>query len=103
FRSWTADRIIRHASFQGLREDKPAEEVVQEKPKDGKAGTSGGKGEAPVKTSIKLTHADKLLWPDEKVSKQDLLEHYDRVWPRMEKFVVGRPLALVRAPDGVGG
>jgi bifunctional non-homologous end joining protein LigD len=56
-----------------------------------------------VKTSIKLTHPEKLLWPDEKVSKQDLLEHYDRVWPRMERFVVNRPLALVRAPDGVGG
>src|SRR5690606_5893810 len=32
FRAWTADRIIRHASFQGLREDKPAEEVVEERP-----------------------------------------------------------------------
>jgi bifunctional non-homologous end joining protein LigD len=123
FRSWTADRIIRHASFQGLREDKPADEVVQEQPADtkGKAtrsratesgpadgGSSAksaakGKGTSQVKTSIKLTHPEKLLWPDEKVSKQDLLEHYDRVWPRMERFVVNRPLALVRAPDGVGG
>ncbi len=105
FRSWTADRIIRHASFQGLREDKPAEDVVQETPETGggKTKASGGKEKVPVKTSIKLTHPDKLLWPDEKVSKQDLLEHYDRVWPRMEQFVVDRPLALVRAPDGVGG
>jgi bifunctional non-homologous end joining protein LigD len=110
FRSWTAERIIRHASFQGLREDKPAEEVVQEKPlaanagkrKTGRTGSTG-KGKSEVKTSINLTNADKLLWPDEKVSKQNLLEHYDLVWPRMEQFVVGRPLALVRAPDGVGG
>ncbi len=56
-----------------------------------------------METGIRLTHPDKLLWPDEKVSKQALLEHYELVWPRMEKFVVGRPLALVRAPDGVGG
>jgi bifunctional non-homologous end joining protein LigD len=56
-----------------------------------------------VETSIKLTNADKLLWPDEKVSKQDLLQHYALVWPRMEQFVTNRPLALVRAPDGVGG
>lgn len=110
FRSWTADRIIRHASFQGLREDKPAGEVVREKPagaKDtAKAGRAPGetrKGKKAVDTSIKLTHPDKLLWPDEKVSKQDLLEHYALVWPRMEPFVVDRPLALVRAPDGVGG
>ncbi|CDX63185.1 DNA ligase D [Mesorhizobium plurifarium] len=113
FRSWTSDRIIRHASFQGLREDKPAEEVVQEKPKQaGKAEseaktasgkTAPGKSAGTAKTSIKLSHPDKLLWPDEKVSKQDLLDHYALVWPRMEQFVVNRPLSLVRAPDGIHG
>jgi bifunctional non-homologous end joining protein LigD len=56
-----------------------------------------------METSIKLTHPDKLLWPAEKVSKQDLLDHYALVWPRMRQFVVDRPLALVRAPDGVDG
>ncbi|MBZ9762667.1 DNA ligase D [Mesorhizobium sp. CA8] len=108
FRSWTSDRIIRHASFQGLREDKPAEEVVQEKPKQ--AGSEAKPGGKPVKTSagaaktsIKLSHPDKLLWPDEKVSKQDLLDHYALVWPRMAEFVVNRPLSLVRAPDGIHG
>ncbi|RUU56951.1 DNA ligase D, partial [Mesorhizobium sp. M2C.T.Ca.TU.009.01.2.1] len=108
FRSWTSDRIIRHASFQGLREDKPAEEVVQEKPKKGqseaKPDAKPAKASAgTAKTAIKLSHPDKLLWPDEKVSKQDLLDHYALVWPRMEPFVVNRPLALVRAPDGIQG
>ena len=102
FRSWTGDGIIRHASFQGLREDKPAEDVVQEKPKASKATRQGG-GAADASTSVKLTHPEKLLWPDEKVSKQDLLDHYALVWPRMKQFVVERPLALVRAPDGVDG
>lgn len=112
FRSWTSDRIIRHASFQGLREDKPAEEVVQEKPSkadskakpavssaDKAAGTKAG----AMTTSVKLSHPEKLLWPDEKISKQALLEHYALVWPRMQQFVVNRPLSLVRAPDGIGG
>ncbi|TJV89933.1 MAG: DNA ligase D, partial [Mesorhizobium sp.] len=110
FRTWTSDRIIRHASFQGLREDKPAEEVVQEKPKaDTKAEPAGGKGETKVKstgaakTVVKLSHPDKLLWPQEKVSKQGLLDHYASVWARMKQFVANRPLSLVRAPDGVGG
>ena len=104
FRSWTSDRIIRHASFQGLREDKPAEDVVQEKPKaatgKGKPASSGG---GTMTTSVKISHPDKLLWPDEKISKQDLLDHYAVVWPRMEQFVVNRPLSLVRAPDGIHG
>lgn len=107
FRSWTSDRIIRHASFQGLREDKPAEEVVQEKPKASTAGSKAKptptKSTGTAQTVVKLSHPDKLLWPEEKISKQDLLEHYALVWPRMQQFVVNRPLSLVRAPDGIGG
>ncbi|MET2829693.1 DNA ligase D [Mesorhizobium shangrilense] len=111
FRSWTSDRIIRHASFQGLREDKPAEEVVQEKPKaatgKGPAKTrsapSAAKPAGAMTTTVKLSHPDKLLWPEENISKQGLLDHYALVWPRMEQFVVNRPLSLVRAPEGVGG
>lgn len=108
FRSWTSDRIVRHASFQGLREDKPAEEIVQEKPKaaTGKAkpaSSGAGTSAGTMTTTVKLSHPDKLLWPEEKISKQGLLEHYAQVWPRMEQFVVNRPLSLVRAPDGVGG
>ncbi|MET3660521.1 DNA ligase D [Aquamicrobium ahrensii] len=98
FRSWTADRILRHASFQGLREDKPAEEVVQEMPKSAKNTRSG-----EVETTVTLSNPDKLLWPQEKISKRDLLDHYELVWSRMKPFVVERPLALVRAPDGVEG
>lgn len=101
FRSWTGDRILRHASFQGLREDKPAEEVVQEKPKPSSKAKPGTASAA--KTDVRLSHPEKLLWPDENISKQALLDHYALVWPRMAQFVVDRPLALVRAPDGVGG
>ncbi len=101
FRAWTADRILRHASFRGLREDKPAEEVVQEKPKPAKRKPSGSKAGDAAETSVALSSPDKLLWPQEKVSKRDLLDHYALAWPRMEPFVVGRPLALLRAPDGV--
>jgi len=43
------------------------------------------------------------LWPDDHVTKKDLLDHYALIWPRMEQFVVNRPLALVRAPDGIHG
>jgi bifunctional non-homologous end joining protein LigD len=52
---------------------------------------------------VTLTHPDKLLWPEAGITKQRLLDYYEQVWPLMEQFVVDRPLALVRAPDGVGG
>ncbi|HEY6630197.1 MAG TPA: DNA ligase D [Rhizobiaceae bacterium] len=114
FRSWTGDGILRQASFQGLREDKPAKEVVAETDvlakdagaKTDKAGKSPAAKRARRKAgtmSVTLTSPDKLLWPEAGVSKEDLLGHYEKVWPRMEPFVVNRPLSLVRAPDGVDG
>jgi len=115
FRSWTADGNIRHASFQGLREDKPAEEVVAETARSGQDAGKSEPGEAPPRTnraattkargksSVNLSNPAKMLWPEAGLTKIGLLEHYERVWPRMERFVVNRPLALVRAPDGVGG
>ncbi|MGE0283192.1 MAG: DNA ligase D [Rhizobiaceae bacterium] len=110
FRAWTMDKILRHASFQGLREDKPAEEVVAEvpekaetsKPKGPKAKANGKAGDRPM-TEVKLTSPDKKLWPAVGVTKLDLLTYYEQAWPLMERFVVNRPLSLVRAPDGVGG
>lgn len=112
FRAWTADKILRHASFQGLREDKPAEEVVEEQLESVNNGVkrkaAKAKPSAPAKggksmTSVTLSSPDKKLWPKAGVTKQGLLEHYEQVWPRMQRFVVNRPLSLVRAPGGVGG
>lgn len=117
FRDWTSDRILRHASFQGLREDKPAQDVVAELPEDdahnkkpdkktdsARIKSAGKTSSSPkAETGVTLSHSDKLLWPEAKISKQDLLDYYASVWPLMQKFVVNRPLALVRAPDGVGG
>ena len=99
FRAWTADGNLRHASFRGLREDKPAREIMREAQpaaKTAKADTS----KAP---NVKLTHPDRLYWPDEGVTKEGLANYYTEVWPLIGPFIVGRPLALLRAPEGVGG
>lgn len=53
--------------------------------------------------AVTLTSPDKKLWPAIGITKQDLLDYYRQAWPRMEPYVVGRPLSLVRAPNGVGG
>jgi bifunctional non-homologous end joining protein LigD len=108
FRAWTDSGILRQASFQGLREDKLADDVVREVPIAPSRGTTPVKQKKPVrlpvpKTSVLLSNAGKLLWPKAKVSKQTLLDYYASVWLRMEPFIINRPLSLLRAPDGIGG
>jgi len=110
FRGWTADHILRHAAFRGLREDKPAKDVVAETVmvKASKSSSStkrrAQKSEgvaASPSSNVKLTHPDRLYWPDVGVTKEGLADYYTQVWDRMAFYVAKRPLALVRCPGGV--
>ncbi len=93
FRSWTADGILRHTSFRGLREDKPAEDIVRE------AGETVEKKARPI-SSVKLTHPDRIYWKEAGVTKEGLADYYGEVWKWMAPHVANRPLALVRCPQG---
>lgn len=97
FRAWTAAGHLRHASFRGLREDKAAQEIVREIPK------SGAKQPVPQRRTIKLTHPDRVYWPDEGITKEGLADYYSEVWRHIAPYVVGRPLALLRCPTGITG
>jgi bifunctional non-homologous end joining protein LigD len=96
FRTWTSDNILRHAAFRGLREDKDASEVVRETATTRAAAT-------PERSSVKLTHPDRIYWPGEGVTKEGLADYYTEVWKYIAPFVVGRPLALLRGPEGITG
>jgi bifunctional non-homologous end joining protein LigD len=89
-RGWTADGLLRHASFKGLREDKEPEEVVREC-----VPTSQGRAGASL-PGFHLTHPDRVLWPDVGLTKQGLAEFYTEIAGWILPHVVGRPLALVR-------
>ena len=96
YRGWTGDRLLRHASFRGLRDDKPAAEIVREEPGE---PVRSGKGRLP---KVKLTHPDRIYWPDAGVTKQGLADYYADVWKWLAPHVVARPLSLLRCPDGIG-
>ncbi len=120
FRGWTADRHIRQAAFKGLREDKPAKEVQLEMPRDANAGTADKpRKTAPAKrepavavrpksgamefAGVKLTHPERVLWEGQGLTKLGLAEYYAEVADRILPYIAGRPLALVRCPNGSEG
>ena len=100
FRGWTGDRHLRHAAFRGIRDDKPARDVVLEAPA-GRKKTAAAPAEP--KRSVTLTHPDRVYWPDAGVTKAGLADYYSEIWPRIAPFVAGRPLALLRCPEGITG
>ena len=120
FTEWTPDGKIRHPSFQGLRADKKPAEVVREVPSavpktaGAAAGslapkTSGGKtgrgkaGGNPVVAGVRLTHPERVLWPEEDLTKAELAEHWMAVAERALPEIADRPLTLLRCPDGREG
>jgi bifunctional non-homologous end joining protein LigD len=110
FNGWTRDNQIRQGHYLGQRADKPAEEVVRETPS--KADATPAKPTAktaktqkmtaePEDLGVRLTHPEKLLYPDAGITKQDLAKYLALAAPRMMPFVQGRLLSLVRCPDGI--
>ncbi|MCJ7526628.1 MAG: DNA ligase D [Methyloceanibacter sp.] len=102
----TRDGRLRHPSFKGLREDKPAHEVHRERNEDEEAGmattrsTSGKTASDPTFDGITLTNPDRVLYPDIGLTKLDLTKYYEAVAPLMLPYVVRRPISLVRCPEG---
>jgi bifunctional non-homologous end joining protein LigD len=72
FGAWTADGLLRHAVFRALREDKPARAIVREAP----AARTEPK---PPRRNVKLTHPDRVFWPDRGVTKEGLADYYAQV------------------------
>jgi bifunctional non-homologous end joining protein LigD len=96
YRGRTAAGLIRHAVFKGVRDDKLAAEVMREEL------PLAAEPEPPA-PSVRLTHPDRLLWPDAGVTKQGLADFYAEIWKWIRPHVTGRPLALVRCPEGIAG
>jgi bifunctional non-homologous end joining protein LigD len=145
FATWTADNLVRQASFKGLREDKSANEVRREEltvaarvrgtksashtasvavaAKNASAEAASVKGAParaaavradPVKATaakdstkaglesapVRLTHPEKVLDVETQLTKQQLADYYWAIAPHMLPYIEGRPVSLVRCPDG---
>jgi bifunctional non-homologous end joining protein LigD len=97
--------LLRHPAFQGLREDKPAAQIVRETPRAPKpAGAISGGSAGPVEVAgVRLTHPDRVLYRGQAITKLGLARYYEAVADWMVPHVSDRPLSLVRCPAGDRG
>ncbi|HVA44995.1 MAG TPA: DNA ligase D [Pirellulales bacterium] len=114
FSNWTDDGRLRHPSFQCLREDKPATSVTREEPKEVTQVPRGPDGKAAGLTlqacvrdaenltvaGVRLTHPDRLLYPEQGLTKLGLAAFYSQIADWILPHVVDRPLSLLRCPEG---
>lgn len=129
FTEMTSDGILRHPSFEGMRIDKKAVDVVQETAKptaktirETKAATKkliAPRGKAERKTllnptddtqvrkvnghELKFSNLGKLYWPKEKITKRDLINYYYQAAPFILPYLKDRPQSMLRHPDGITG
>lgn len=101
FKTWTNDGILRHASFQGLREDKPASNVHVEQPVAENAKPA--KAVQKKEPGFHITHPDRVIFAKDKVTKMDVASYYRSVAPWLLPHLVSRPLSLLRCPSSAGG
>lgn len=128
FGSWTAEGLLRYPSFQGLREDIVARNVVREpadgagwietlKQKRSKAAPATAPAAPPVDprwqafsaeqlaqlSQLRLTHPDRVLYPEQGLTKLGLATYYAEIGQWILPHIVDRPISLVRCPEGIQG
>ena len=90
YAEFTAENVVRHASFIGLREDKKATTVVVEKPAV----------PPPPTHDVRITNPDRVIDTDSGATKGDLVAYYAAVGALMLPVLARRPVSLVRCPQG---
>ncbi|MCW3127687.1 MAG: dependent ligase [Bacteroidetes bacterium] len=129
FTEWTDDNSMRHPVYMGLRVDKKATEVIREKPvdmtkitakatskkpaavkeKSKQAASVATKEKAEAKSIevkvgravLKLTNPQKIYWPDEKITKGEMVNYYAEIAPVILPYLKDRPESMHRFPNGI--
>ncbi|WP_430310355.1 DNA ligase D [Pseudomonas sp. PONIH3] len=96
----TREGIVRHSVFHGLRDDKPATAIDLERAMPAKRAA-----QTPAEPlgSLRLTHPDRVVDASTGSTKRQVAEYYAQVADWLLPQLKDRPVALVRAPDGLGG
>jgi bifunctional non-homologous end joining protein LigD len=117
YAGWTSDAVLRHATFLGLREDKEPREVVRQPPSSPPPAEPAGPAKSArsavsaqvardgstVLHGVRLTHAERVLYPEPGLTKLDLASYYAAVADWALPHLAQRPLSLLRCPTGQSG
>ncbi|WP_095187533.1 DNA ligase D [Pseudomonas sp. Irchel 3E19] len=124
FAEMTKDGSVRHAVFHGLRDDKPAKDISEERAKPVKTPQKKSAAKKPAKKAaaskpptaetapsqlglangkVRITHPDRVIDAVSGTTKMQLAEYYASVAEWILPQLKDRPVALVRAPDGIAG
>lgn len=94
FVEWTHDGHLRAPRYLGLREDKPAEDVRREREPVPPVIRDRGR-------ELRLSNLDKVFFPEDGITKGDLLAYYRAVAPVLVPHLRDRPFTMVRWPEGI--
>ncbi len=95
FTEWTKEGMLRHPSYKGLRDDKPAELVVRE--------TAQEPPPPEPQRKVRRTNVDKVLFPAAGFTKGELISYYERIGEVILPHLHGRLVSVKRYPNGVEG
>jgi bifunctional non-homologous end joining protein LigD len=101
FKNRSAKGRLRQPTFVRLRDDKNPEDCWlpgEEKPLPEKPPTK-----AKVVPTVNVTNPEKVFWPEEGLTKGDLVAYYRAVSKWLLPYLADRPLVLTRYPDGIDG
>jgi len=133
FAEVTSDGVFRHPSFEGMRSDKKAREVIRETATDTTEATESKQEVAAMRKStilkapkrpgkhtllnpteetqvkkvnghdLKFSNLSKLYWPEDGYTKRDMFNYYYQVAEVILPYLKDRPLSLNRYPGGIHG
>ncbi|WP_431494711.1 DNA ligase D [Pseudomonas brassicacearum] len=106
FTEWTRDNQVRQAIFLDLSSTMPANKVVREQPLPIKPATPEPKRRSKARAAkvdgVTITHPDRVIDSLSGVQKAELAQYYLDIAPWILPHLKQRPVALLRAPDGIG-